>query len=164
MNRRIAKKILRRGSRHADAWRSWRRDLRDTKRRLGRWAPVNKETRARRLAAFTPGPVRLWWLSFVDPRMPEGSQFLGASQVWADCYMNAVRVAHALGCNPGGEVKGMAADDRLARLVPAEYIGVLMDRHTCEVLEAVMEEKVRDAGLLDANELPAEPVRTTRQG
>lgn len=117
--------------------------------------------RARR-AAFTPGPVRLWWLSFVDPKRAEGSKFLGACQVWADCYINAVEGAHVLGCNPGGEVKGMDVDPRLSGLVPAEYVGVLMDRHTCEILEALMEEKIRDSGLLDANELPAEPVGTVR--
>lgn len=47
----------------------------------------------------------MWfYLSFADPDLPKGSQFLGACYVEADSEVQAVRTAHARGCNPGGEV------------------------------------------------------------
>lgn len=45
-----------------------------------------------------------WWLSFCDPARPAGQQFLGACIVEAVDEITAVKVAHALGINPGGEV------------------------------------------------------------
>lgn len=54
---------------------------------------------------------RLWWLSFCDPKRPEGKQFLGVSivPVSADGHVgDACQAAWAAGCNPGGEVMGLA--------------------------------------------------------
>lgn len=56
----------------------------------------------------------LWWLSFVDPdkappleeQRPGGPSFLGVAIVQAPDYLEAVRRAHRLGINPGGEVAG----------------------------------------------------------
>ena len=48
----------------------------------------------------------LWWLSFCDGSLPKGSQWLGACIVHAETFLDAVRVAHRLGCNPGGQVAG----------------------------------------------------------
>lgn len=71
--------------------------------------------------------TRLFWLSFVDPDRPAGERFLGACIVEvttaeieaagalvrerfpnalpdADGIAAAARKAHAMGCNPGGEV------------------------------------------------------------
>ena len=45
-----------------------------------------------------------YWLSFVDPDLPEGSQFLGVCIVDGDDPVEAVKVAWAAKCNPGGEV------------------------------------------------------------
>jgi hypothetical protein len=50
--------------------------------------------------------VSYWWLSFADATRPAGSQGLGACVVEADDYLAAVIVAHAEGCNPGGECLG----------------------------------------------------------
>lgn len=47
-----------------------------------------------------------FWLSFADPGKPRGSQFLGVVIVLAPDFLGAVRKAHALGLNPGGEVRG----------------------------------------------------------
>jgi len=47
------------------------------------------------------------WLSFTDPSLPPGSQFLGVSIVEAGGIMEAALVAYGHGCNPGGEVKGI---------------------------------------------------------
>lgn len=48
-----------------------------------------------------------WWLSFVDPELPEGSRFLGVAIVQAGDFAAAVARAHRLGINPGGEVEGI---------------------------------------------------------
>lgn len=48
-----------------------------------------------------------WWLSFADSDLPVGQQFLGAAVVEAPSFVAAVLLSHALGINPGGEVKGI---------------------------------------------------------
>jgi hypothetical protein len=58
------------------------------------------------------GPKPLWWLSFVDPdlgippeeQVPGGPSFLGVAIVEAAGAIGAVRRAHELKINPGGEV------------------------------------------------------------
>lgn len=45
-----------------------------------------------------------WWLSFADGDRPPGSQFLGCAAVDAPDMPSAIRRAHVLGINPGGEV------------------------------------------------------------
>lgn len=45
-----------------------------------------------------------WWLSFADPTRPKGQQFLGVCIVEAVDEISAIKVAHALSINPGGEV------------------------------------------------------------
>ena len=47
-----------------------------------------------------------WWLSFCDPDLPEGQAFSGVVLVQAPDFLEAVRFAHRLGINPGGEVAG----------------------------------------------------------
>lgn len=55
----------------------------------------------------------LWWLSFVDTALaraqgdgqPGGTGFLGVAIVAGATVAAAVREAHRLGCNPGGEVQ-----------------------------------------------------------
>jgi hypothetical protein len=71
-----------------------------------------------------------WWLSFADATRPAGSQFLGICIVRAVDMVSAIKVAHALGINPGGEVRGFVVDDAAAArlsfdLVPYEdrFIG-----------------------------------------
>lgn len=50
--------------------------------------------------------VSLWWLSFVDPSRPAADRFLGVAIVAGGDIVEAVKAAHALGCNPGGDVAG----------------------------------------------------------
>ena len=45
-----------------------------------------------------------YYLSFCDPDLPEGQQFLGATIVKAADPVLAVAGAWSRGCNPGGEV------------------------------------------------------------
>jgi len=47
-----------------------------------------------------------WWLSFADGTLPRGSQFLGGVLIEAESFVDAIERSHALGINPGGEVKG----------------------------------------------------------
>jgi len=51
---------------------------------------------------------QVFWLSFVDPARPKGTQFLGAALVEADTTTHAIRQSWSFGCNPGGEVQALA--------------------------------------------------------
>lgn len=70
----------------------------------------------------------IFWLSFADPERPTGTQFLGACMVEADSPIAAVKTAHALGINPGGEV--MILEQAPADVVHPSWLNVLMDRET----------------------------------
>jgi hypothetical protein len=76
------------------------------------------------------------WLSFCDDELPKGSQFLGVCIVEAHNFVDAVRKAHALDINPGGEVRGVAFD---GIEVPPEYIEKLLDKQQLEKLEEKLE-------------------------
>lgn len=52
-----------------------------------------------------------WYLSFVDPDLPEGQRWLGGCFVEASGVLSAAMVASARGCNPGGEVAGLGPMD-----------------------------------------------------
>ncbi len=55
-------------------------------------------------------PLQQWWLSFADPTLPEGDQFLGVVIVEAPGFILATLLCHKLGINPGGEVAGWPTD------------------------------------------------------
>lgn len=76
------------------------------------------------------------WLSFCDDRLPKGSQFLGACIIEEANFQDAVKKAHALGINPGGEVMGVAFD---GIQVPPEYIEKLLDKQQIEKLDEKLE-------------------------
>jgi hypothetical protein len=80
--------------------------------------------------------TRTYWLSFCDTKAPEGEQFSGVAIVDVDeadmdeamlevllrfgprdddayWIAAAVRKAHEMGCNPGGEVQTMRIDEAL---------------------------------------------------
>lgn len=70
-----------------------------------RLSPEEFADRVAQVAAETASPAgSLWWLSFADPSLPAGTQFLGACLVEADSLPAAVTRSHLLGINPGGEV------------------------------------------------------------
>lgn len=59
-------------------------------------------------------PSGWWWLSFVDAKLPKGSQFLGVAIVEGADIVSAATTAHQIGCNPGGQVMGISIiKDRL---------------------------------------------------
>lgn len=60
--------------------------------------------------------MNLFWISFADSELPEGQQFLGCVVVrGATDIVNACKVAHALGINPGGEALGYVRSEGLDR-------------------------------------------------
>lgn len=72
--------------------------------------------------------MKRFWLSFCDPKKPEGEQFLGVSIVEAPHFTLAAPTAWTLGCNPCGEVQ-------ITELPPdvdfhASWLGRLIDRAT----------------------------------
>ncbi len=78
----------------------------------------------------------LVWLSFCDANLPEGSQFLGALVMRADDFMSAVALSHALGLNPGGEVRGIEFEAaKTTRPIPESHVHRLMTRAECERLD-----------------------------
>lgn len=82
--------------------------------------------------------MALWWLSFADPERPAGTQFLGASIVNASSFIEAVRVSHIIGINPGGEVKSVEIPDEAASKIPASFIERLLSMKEIEELDAVI--------------------------
>lgn len=52
------------------------------------------------------GDVPRWfWLSFADPNLPTGTQFLGAAIVKAQGVATATEQSNLRGINPGGEIQ-----------------------------------------------------------
>ena len=100
---------------------------------------------------------KVFWLSFCDSDRPKGQQFLGAAvidvtaeeadeaaievmlrfpfaQPDAEWIAAAIKKAHRLGCNPGGEVATMELPPDHPNL--SRYtLGVLMDRATIERID-----------------------------
>lgn len=89
-------------------------------------------------APVDPADQKLWWLSFCDPELPAGRQFLGACIVPGGHVADAAREARARGCNPGGEVKGHEIPEDSAKLIDDGWKGKLLTRTQCQELnEAV---------------------------
>jgi hypothetical protein len=80
--------------------------------------------------------MMMQWLSFADPELPEGTQFLGVIIVHAPTFMEAWAWTHAAGINPGGGVQGVEFDD--AAPVPPEYVGRLLSKADVETLDGIM--------------------------
>ena len=77
----------------------------------------------------------LYWLSFADGKLPNGSQFLGGAFVRAKTMAEALRDAHRDGINPGGEVQSIHCpdgNDPTGKRIEDSDIGRLMQRDECE--------------------------------
>jgi len=74
-----------------------------------------------------------WWLSFADGTKPTGSQWLGGAYVQGDDIVEATRIAHFLGINPGGEVQGAELPESIQ--LPDEAINRLLSKTDMERLE-----------------------------
>jgi hypothetical protein len=67
-----------------------------------------------------PQPDEWFYVSFADPDLPIGQQFLGAIYVRGYTLEGAITRAHLLGINPGGEAQAYGPFDvlTLAEHVP----------------------------------------------
>lgn len=86
-----------------------------------------------------------FWLSFVDPARPLGTQFLGVVIVEAPGFPAAVKKAWVLCCNPGGECQGMQLPAPPCPAVPARYIGKLLSIDDLLDLEEIMDRFISDS-------------------
>lgn len=77
-----------------------------------------------------------WWLNFADPSLPEGQRFLGACIVPGASPIDAVRNAHALKCNPGGEVMGVEIGPGDRDFIDRTWMGRVLSRTECEAFSA----------------------------
>lgn len=76
------------------------------------------------------------WLSFCDPDLPKGTQFLGIAIIEAPCFELAVPISHLEGCNPGGEIAGYEIGDKP---VPEKYLHRLLNKKELRKLEKIMD-------------------------
>lgn len=84
---------------------------------------INKLT-----ASLDTSPAAWWWLSFADPHLPEGEQFLGAALIRERNVVMAIERSWQLGVNPGGEVAfELIPEDAIPEGQPRE---ILMSRET----------------------------------
>jgi len=79
--------------------------------------------------------MQSYWLSFVDPDLPEGSRFLGVSIVRAEHPKMAVPNAWGLGCNPGGEVMIFPIPQHLESRIEDAYRNRVLSREECGALD-----------------------------
>lgn len=77
----------------------------------------------------------MYWLSFADPTLPKGSQFLGAVIVEATSLIAAVQEAHRRGINPGGEVAGHPILIEVQPKIGASWKGRLLTRDETRELQ-----------------------------
>ena len=84
-----------------------------------------------------------YYLSFCDPERPAGSQFLGAAVVPGGSMIEAVRNAHMLGCNPGGEVLGQPVPEYLEPHIGTRWRVQLLTREECAAMDAELAPFVR---------------------
>lgn len=75
-------------------------------------------------------PYPLWWLSFADPDLPEGSQFLGVVIAAAPDLAAAVTRTHLLAINPGGGIQ--IAGPLPAGCIAAEWHDRLLTKDEAE--------------------------------
>lgn len=96
-----------------------------------------------------------FWLSFCDPARPPGMQFLGACIVDGESLLQAVQTAHARGCNPGGEVKGVQFVPHILQLVRAEWRNRLLSREECLAFDRDMDRLAAEAKVSPPEEAEA---------
>jgi hypothetical protein len=104
---------------------------------------VHDRIRAAKAAAaarklIDDGDIVLFWLLFEDPDKTGRDAFLGVSIVPAerDDFIGAVRVSHALGCNPGGQCAWIEKKE-LERL-PRRLLARLLSRDEAHEAETIL--------------------------
>lgn len=64
------------------------------------------------------GPEPWWYFSFVDAKLPKGTQFLGACIVQAKTFTEALDKTWILGINPGGEAAFIEVPEEALKNLP----------------------------------------------
>jgi len=77
------------------------------------------------------------YMSFTDPDLPKGQQWLGGCIVPADSGAEALTMSHLLGCNPGGQIAFCEVPEHVT--LKPDYVGRLLNRQ--EIEDAVEEGK-----------------------
>jgi len=85
-------------------------------------------------------PMPWQWLSFADPHLPPGTQFLGVAIVEADGVIDAALEAHRLRINPGGEV---LCAELPGCTPPVRWQNVLLGREEAEAAMAWVDNQVK---------------------
>ena len=79
--------------------------------------------------------MRVWWLSFCDPALPSGKQFLGVSIVSGGTIIEATKNAHLMQCNPGGEVSGAVIPNDTVPFIADHWLYRLLTKAECDELD-----------------------------
>lgn len=79
------------------------------------------------------------WMSFADPDMPKGQQFLGVVVTKGTDFIEAHTRVSAAGLNPGGECQGAPLESVIEW--PEEYLDRLLTALECQKLEAINESR-----------------------
>lgn len=77
-------------------------------------------------------PIKLCYISFVDPERPVGNKFLGGIFTMAHGITDAIQKTHALGINPGGEVLFTVAQDSF--VLDPKYLDQLLSKEVVQSL------------------------------
>jgi hypothetical protein len=78
-----------------------------------------------------------WWMSFADPEMPKGRQFLGGLLIEADDEHEMLLRSHALGLNPGGEISFFRVPPQFEERVTPDLTYRLLSREECERIDRI---------------------------
>ena len=87
------------------------------------------------LAEEATQPMRWWYMSFVDPELPEGHRFLGGILIEACGPTEAMIKSRHQGINPGGEVLTIEVRAELVPNVPESMRNRLCSRAEWESLD-----------------------------
>lgn len=83
------------------------------------------------------------WLSFAhagDPEVPgDTDRFLGVVVVEAADFLNAVKITHNLGVNPGGEVVGYPIEEQFLEAIPVEDRNRVLNKSDCDRINEALQ-------------------------
>ena len=80
-----------------------------------------------------------WWLSYADPNLPEGTQFLGVVIAATSIFEMATVEASVRGLNPGGECMGAPFTHALAAKLTPDDVWVLLTKEQARALDDRLE-------------------------
>lgn len=83
---------------------------------------------------------KYYWLSFADAAKPKGTQFLGALIIEGATLAAAIKAAHIMGLNPGGEIQAQAFEttDPQGKELLEKWKEKLLTKDECWTLDPLM--------------------------